>query len=328
MKNAIKFQVISRGTYFDITLNSDACKKSKPLDTLENVIEYYKSVFEIATIKEGSLLIDVIELSYQSFINKPGYAIFKKIVQSEIEYNEIRAVYSEAAHFCFDDEIPEYKLLEKGNLYQRYIFFMYFCNHKISEKTNIKLYAFPNAIINHGGSESTILSPASIPMKNYKNISFNTNGFVDSILTSSNINFTESYICNSMYDLLYLELMKVVKGNLKINKCKCCLNYFIPSGRIDTDYCDRIAPNSSRTCKEIGAAKVYAKSRKNNPVYEIFSKEYKKRNAWARLKRVVNGKPYTNEDFYIWSDEARKMRDKTLKGEVEFEDFKTFLLNN
>lgn len=58
---------------------------------------------------------------------------------------------------------------------------------------------------------------------------------------------------------------------------------------------------------------------KQTPLSTEYNREYKKRFAWIRYRKI------TQEAFYAWSKEAQAMRDKALAGQITFKEFKVWL---
>jgi hypothetical protein len=125
----------------------------------------------------------------------------------------------------------------------------------------------------------------------------------------------EVYKVKSIEEALYISFIKMVTNNIMVKKCKCCKKFFIPGGRSDTEYCDRLAPESSKTCREIGAIKKYHKKSNDNPIMKEFQKEYKKMNSRVRIKKI------TQNQFYDWSEKARSFRDRAVKENMEIDLF-------
>jgi hypothetical protein len=312
--------------------NKDELQVSLRTNEKENMhfhVINQRSSAHMASFDVGEIIIDLLEMDFDTFIKKSRYEIFQPILNLKV-YNDIKNIYQQICAICFDDnidkEIPFYKIIEKGTHLQRYLYSQYFMNEQYSTKLNIRICSYegltgPNPSIN---MFNTIATLGSLPPD------FNSTtqeGKINTFFSNEKIDVIESYLCNTFYDVMYLELRDIIKENIPIKKCKCCHKYFIPSGRTDTNYCKNIAPNSSKTCSEVGATKVYFDSRKGNEIFELFDKEYKKRHAWIRLKKYINGRQYKNSDFSIWSQKAREMRDKVVRGEINIQEFKEFLSN-
>lgn len=131
--------------------------------------------------------------------------------------------------------------------------------------------------------------------------------------------FMEVYEIDSFEKGLFISFMKMVMKKVIVKRCKCCEKFFIPQGRIDTEYCDRIAPNSTKTCREIGAIKKYHNKSKDNPIMKEFQKEYKKMSGRVRIKKI------SQSDFFNWSEKARELRDNAIEESKNSEDMESTL---
>jgi len=129
----------------------------------------------------------------------------------------------------------------------------------------------------------------------------------------------EVYTAKTIEEGLYISFMKMVGAKVVVKKCRCCGKYFIPEGRIDTEYCDRVAPNSAKTCREIGAIKKYHEKSKSNPILLEFQKQYKKMNSRVRIKKI------SQNQFFLWSEKARELRDKAIAENMSTDRFITEL---
>lgn len=125
----------------------------------------------------------------------------------------------------------------------------------------------------------------------------------------------ETHYVETIAQALYVSFIKMVSNKIKVKKCKCCGKYFIPQGRIDTEYCNRLAPNSNKHCSEIGATKKYHTKSANNPIKKAFQKEYKKTYARIRLKKILPN------EFNNWSINARKLRELAIKEDWDINKF-------
>lgn len=133
------------------------------------------------------------------------------------------------------------------------------------------------------------------------------------------IGFFEVLHPKSIYDIIDFFLRECIKREQLLKVCKNCGKYFAVSGYANTEYCEREYKGTGKSCKEIGATQVYKKKIQTNPVIGEYTRQYKKRFAWIRYRRI------TQEAFYAWSKEAQVMRDKALAGEITLEKFKQWL---
>jgi hypothetical protein len=125
----------------------------------------------------------------------------------------------------------------------------------------------------------------------------------------------ELYEIDDIRDLLRFELIKMIEHNIFIKKCKNCDWYFIPNRRQDAEYCDRNFGETGKKCSEIGAMLRYEKKVAENPVWEVYKRNYRRQNSRTRAKKM------TQTEFLRWSDEASQKRDECLAGELPFDDY-------
>ncbi|MDR1321706.1 MAG: DUF6076 domain-containing protein [Gracilibacteraceae bacterium] len=129
----------------------------------------------------------------------------------------------------------------------------------------------------------------------------------------------ELYEINSIDDLCRFEFVKMIEHNIFIKKCKNCGWFFIPNRRQDAEYCDRQFGDTNRKCSEIGAMLRYEKKVAENPVWEIYKRNYRRQNSRARAKKM------TQAEFLRWSEEASQKRDECLAGEMPFDEYAAWL---
>jgi len=123
----------------------------------------------------------------------------------------------------------------------------------------------------------------------------------------------------TMEGLIVFELLSLLDKGASIKKCRYCGSYFVPQGRSDTVFCDRIAKGETKPCRFIGSLKLHQAAKANNPIHEAHQKAYRRMNSKCRTKRI------TQSQFFAWSEEARAKRDACLNGEYPFADFMVWL---
>ena len=94
------------------------------------------------------------------------------------------------------------------------------------------------------------------------------------------------------------------------------------TGRNTAEYCGRVIDEKGRTCKEIGAFRVWEKSKSDDEVFKIYRREYKKRFAWIKAGRI------TKDEFYAWSERVREKKAECDSGAMTLEDFTAWLKNS
>ena len=123
----------------------------------------------------------------------------------------------------------------------------------------------------------------------------------------------------SVYDIIDFHLRECIKREVKVRRCKNCGRYFAVTGRSTTEYCNRPYDNKGRTCKEVGAIAQWARSKKDDDVFNDYRREYKKR--FARMKA---GK-LDGDEFYAWSKAAREVKAACEAGEITPDKFRAWL---
>jgi len=126
--------------------------------------------------------------------------------------------------------------------------------------------------------------------------------------------FTEVLYPNGIEEIVEFFAREIIRRELRFRRCKSCGKYFALTGYSNTEYCDRLFGDSGKTCKEAGAVRLYRTKITANPVIQAYNKEYKKRFAWIKYKKI------TKEAFYEWSERARAERDKCFAKREEAND--------
>ena len=126
---------------------------------------------------------------------------------------------------------------------------------------------------------------------------------------------TQLTALDTVDDLLRYELFLLVTQGKGYKYCKNCGKPFIPSGRSDTVYCDRVMDGADKPCSEIGAYLADVKKVASDPVLSAYRKAYR------RLHKRVELGYMEDEEFTRWKDEAAQKRDSCMAGELDAEEF-------
>jgi hypothetical protein len=138
-------------------------------------------------------------------------------------------------------------------------------------------------------------------------------------ILKNSIEVKQIHQIEKMERLIIFEFLNIIMSGTSIKKCRYCGNYFVPQGRSDTVFCDRIAKGESKPCSMIGSLKLHKAEKAGNPIHEAHLKAYRRMNSKARTRRI------TQSEFLAWSDEARVKRDACLNGQLPFADFQAWL---
>ena len=141
------------------------------------------------------------------------------------------------------------------------------------------------------------------------------------VILRADVGLNEMYILNSLGDYLQFELIKFILSSLPLLQCQNCWRIFIPRGRQDVKYCDKVAEGETLPCDAIGALRVYKNKVADDPIFKAFNKAYKRMNSRIKYKNL------SQQEFYEWSEKARTMRAKCISGEISLEEFNKRLGN-
>lgn len=133
--------------------------------------------------------------------------------------------------------------------------------------------------------------------------------------------FAEVLCPNTIFDIIDFHARECVRREIKFRVCKNCGKYFAVTGHAGIEYCDRVINKKGQTCKEIGAFRVWEKSRSGDMVFRVYRREYKRRFAWIKAGRIEP------DAFYAWSEKAREKKADCEEGKISFEEFAEWLSN-
>jgi len=143
--------------------------------------------------------------------------------------------------------------------------------------------------------------------------------FTENKVKDIQVSFVEIATPETTLEYMYYFVNYFLTNKILFRKCKNCNRYFIPLNNLGIEYCNRPAENSTKTCREIGPVRVYQEKAFDNPVSKLYNRAYKKRFARIKYKLI------TKDDFSVWAEYAREMRDKCFRGEITLEEFENWL---
>lgn len=129
----------------------------------------------------------------------------------------------------------------------------------------------------------------------------------------------EKMYFDRLQDFVYVELMKGLQKGFVPKRCPNCGRWFLQQRGMTYTYCASPAPGEEgKTCREIGSSVSFQSKVKNNDVWKIHQRAYKK--YFARTKAGTMSKP----DFEIWERKSERLRDEALEqyNQVKAEDEK------
>jgi len=148
------------------------------------------------------------------------------------------------------------------------------------------------------------------------------------IVKDKEIDILELYISGDFVAICYVEIKEMIANSTIVKKCQRCGLYFIPTKRIDEEYCDRtvkILPNGTKkTCKDVGPTEKYLDNLKNDPILEAYKRTYKSMH--ARLK--AKGKSRISQSgFFTWKNTAENKMQEVKQSKISFETYIAWLKN-
>lgn len=126
-----------------------------------------------------------------------------------------------------------------------------------------------------------------------------------------------------LVDFFYLDLFKGIMHNYCPKPCKLCGKFFLQENGLAFEYCENTAPDeTTKTCRDIGAVQSFKNKIKNNPVWEIHQRAYKKYHARKQKRKM------SEAEFADWTISAEKLRDEWLKkyarnNNINLEEYRT-----
>ena len=105
---------------------------------------------------------------------------------------------------------------------------------------------------------------------------------------------------------------------IRFKRCQLCGRLFAATDGDRTEYCSR-EYEKGKTCRDVGAARVYQKKLLGNPITRAYNRAYKTHNARIRYGTM------TREEFNAWTAEAKRYRDACQTGEISLEAFEEWL---
>lgn len=127
----------------------------------------------------------------------------------------------------------------------------------------------------------------------------------------------EEYEISSLHQLLYLEILSMIRDKVMIRKCGRCGKYFVVTNR-KTAYCDRTDEFGIR-CSVVGSQQAFRKKMETDAPLKMYTRAYKTHHARIRKGNM------SKEDFELWYSEAKLKLAKVRTGELDVVSFQKWL---
>lgn len=117
----------------------------------------------------------------------------------------------------------------------------------------------------------------------------------------------EKMYFDHLADFIYVEFMKGLQKGFVPKRCANCGRWFLQEPGLTYNYCSQIALGETElTCRDIGSRASFRDKVKNNEIWQIHQRAYKK--YFARTKKGT----MTRTEFEAWAREAEELRDQAL----------------
>ena len=132
-----------------------------------------------------------------------------------------------------------------------------------------------------------------------------------------------SFTCKQLESVCFISLLQLIQNEIPVNICKNCGNFFIPTSRKNTLYCNNIFENN-KTCQEIGAMITYNENLKKDEINSLYRKTLSAKKMLANRNPDI---PMYLEKYEQWKKEANQFKKCIKEGKKTEEEFKEWIEN-
>ncbi len=130
-----------------------------------------------------------------------------------------------------------------------------------------------------------------------------------------------TFNCPVVETACLLDILHLVQTNTSVAICKNCGNYFIPSSKRNTLYCDNIFEHG-KTCQEIGAMITYNEKLKKDEINSLYRKTLSAKKMLANRNPDI---PMYLEKYEQWKKDANQFKKDIKIGLKTEEEFKNWI---
>ena len=127
--------------------------------------------------------------------------------------------------------------------------------------------------------------------------------------------------CHVIEAACFISILELIKNNTPIYICKNCGNYFIPSSKKNTLYCNNIYEHG-KTCQEIGAMITYNEKLKKDEINSLYRKTLSAKKMLANRNPDI---PMYLEKYEQWKKDANQFKKDIKIGLKTEEEFKNWI---
>lgn len=127
--------------------------------------------------------------------------------------------------------------------------------------------------------------------------------------------------CHAIEAACLISILHLVQNNTPIAICKYCGNYFIPSSKKNTLYCNNVFENG-KTCQEIGAMITYNEKLKKDEINSLYRRTLSAKKMLANRNPDI---PMYLEKYEQWKKEANEFKQDIKNGLKTEDEFKNWI---
>ncbi len=127
--------------------------------------------------------------------------------------------------------------------------------------------------------------------------------------------------CHIIEAACFISILELIKNNTPIYICKNCGNYFIPSSKKNTLYCNNIYEHG-KTCQEIGAMITYNEKLKKDQINSLYRKTLSAKKMLANRNPDI---PMYLQKYEQWKKDANQFKKDIKIGLKTEEEFKNWI---
>lgn len=125
----------------------------------------------------------------------------------------------------------------------------------------------------------------------------------------------DGFSCENPLQLATLELMQMIKMDMKVRRCANCGRFFIVKRENSSRYCTRTPEGGDRTCKGIGATKDWNQNKKDDKLLSSYTRAYNRKYA-RKSKQGFIPEEERRINFKEWVKQATLIRSNARDGKI------------
>lgn len=312
--------------------NNNEIVVNYPIFYLKKNRQYFIKKYEIISRPFGTFFADFINCDFtlETDFNK----FFKKYSISLLDLDKFKKIFkdnvcSEETYNKFLKKIMEDNLKKLLRLQEQLDMILDYClinpSTKVSKLSPIeRLY-----VLERTNETLTIFKAKKIEFINIHYFSKDAGNSEKEVIENliknkTNIGSIDLLIPHSIESILYMQLCDILKEAINFKSCKNCNRYFVAENK-RIEYCNELAPDSNRTCREIGRKKKYYDNIKNDKALDLYNKVYYRKAQMSN--RNPDLKTYL-EDYEHFKKVGKNKLLKYKNGKITSEEFINWINKN